>query len=98
MKADNSVSVQEFCVHYHIDTSFIETLHEFGLIEVIEVEQHLFLPVDQLPQLEKFVRLHYDMNINIEGIETITHLLDRVESLQRNIAELKNRIRRYEDE
>jgi hypothetical protein len=38
------------------------------------------------------VRLHYDLDINIEGIETINHLLEKIEEMQREIAHLKNKI------
>jgi hypothetical protein len=42
------------------------------------------------------VRLHFDMDINIEGIETITHLLERIEQMQQEITQLKNRVGVYE--
>jgi hypothetical protein len=38
------------------------------------------------------VHLHYDLDINIEGIEAISHLLDRVDNLQRELITLKNRL------
>ena len=46
--------------------------------------------------LEKFIRLYYELDINLEGIETITHLLQRINSLQDEIIILKNRLRLYE--
>jgi hypothetical protein len=36
--------------------------------------------------------MHYDLNINVEGIEAITHLLARVEKMQQEIISLKNKI------
>jgi len=46
--------------------------------------------------LEKFIRFHYEMDINIEGIETISHLLQRVNELQQEIVALKNKVGLYE--
>jgi hypothetical protein len=42
------------------------------------------------------MRLHYDLDINLEGIEAITCLLDRVRSMQEEIRELRNRLGVYE--
>jgi len=43
------------------------------------------------------VRLYYEMDINLEGIETITHLLQRMHAMQQQIVGLSNRLSRYED-
>jgi hypothetical protein len=50
-----------------------------------------------LGRLERIVRLHFELDINLEGIETITHLLERMEAMQENIARLKNRLKAYEE-
>ena len=92
MQNENLISANECCLHYHIELAFINYLHEYGLIETIAIEQEQFIPAAQLQQLEKFIRMHYELNINIEGIEAIAHLLSRVEKLQEEIAGLKNKI------
>ena len=42
------------------------------------------------------IRLHYDLDINLEGIETIFHLLERIETLQHEMHELRKKIGLYE--
>jgi predicted lipoprotein len=42
------------------------------------------------------VRLHYELDINLEGIETIFHLLDRIEALQQEMRDLQKKIGVYE--
>ncbi|MFN2396781.1 MAG: chaperone modulator CbpM, partial [Bacteroidales bacterium] len=79
-----------------IEISFIELLHQNGLIKINTIESKRFVDKEQLPKLEKFVRFYYDLNINLEGIETITYLLKRIEDYQNEITELKNRLRFYE--
>jgi hypothetical protein len=91
-----SVSAKEFCTHHQIEFSFIHSLHEYGLIECDASEKDYFLPQDQLERLEQLVRLHYDLHINLEGLDAIHHLLERIESMQRDIAALQNRLRLYE--
>ena len=42
------------------------------------------------------IRLHYELDINIEGIDAISHLLQRVDQLQDELRIMKNRLSRYE--
>lgn len=96
MQTENLVAVNEFCINHNIEVSFVSALEQTGLIEIAFVEETAFIDTDQLRQLEKFIRLHYDLDINIEGIETITHLLRRIDDMQDEITSLRNRLRLYE--
>jgi hypothetical protein len=93
---DDLIAVNEFCVHHNIEISFINLLQQNGLIKISIIESKYFVEKEQLPQLEKFVHFYYDLDINLEGIETITHLLQRIENLQNEIIKLKNRLRLYD--
>ena len=90
------ISTAEFCDHYHIEYSFITSLEQSGLIEIKKIEEIPFIDIDSINQLEKYMRLHYDLDINLQGIEAIIHLLNRVENMKQEIIELKNRLRIYE--
>ena len=92
MQNENLISASECCMHYDIELEFVNYLNEYGLIEITAIEQEQFIPATQLPQLEKFIHMHYELNINMEGIEAITHLLARIEKLQEEIAGLKNKL------
>ena len=96
MQNNELILAEEFCTHYKIQLSFINNLNQFGLIEITSVEEKPYIPQSQLQKLEQIIRLHDDLNINLEGIDAITHLLDRVKSLQSEIAGLRNRLSIYE--
>ena len=97
MQTHIMIPVHEFCMHHSIDPSFIYSLKESGLIEISIVEEKSFIPAEQLPGLEKITRL-YEMDINLEGIETITYLLERINKQEEKIRMLSNRLRRFDDE
>ena len=97
MATPRLISADEFCIHHQVEYSFINSLQQFGLIEVKTIEENRFIDSEKLFDLEKFVRLHYDLDINLEGIEAITYLLEKVESLQNEVNLLKNKLRLYED-
>ncbi|MDF1547184.1 MAG: chaperone modulator CbpM [Bacteroidales bacterium] len=93
---DDLIAVNEFCVNHNIEISFVNLLQQNGLIEISTIESKYFVEKKQLPQLEKFVRFYYELDINLEGIETISYLLKRIENLQDEIINLKNRLRFYD--
>jgi len=96
MQTKNLIAVNEFCFNHNIEVSFINSLQQTGLIEVDFVEETPFIDADQLQQVEKFIRFYYDLDINLEGIETITHLLRRMNAMQDEITSLRNRLSLYE--
>lgn len=96
MNNEQLIVVSEFCAGHHIEISFIESLAQHGLINIASVGEQLAIPDTQLPSLEKMVRLHYELDINLEGIEAIFHLLDRIETLQHEMLDLKKKIGLYE--
>lgn len=91
------ISTDDFCTHYKVEYSFISSLQQNGLIEIITINQNSFIDHDHLKNVERLVRLHYDLDINLEGIEAITYLLTRVKNMQGEIIVLKNRLSVYED-
>ena len=97
MQTEYLVAVKEFCSSHEIEISFITSLQQTGLIEITKIEETEFLDQNQLQQVEKIIRFYYDLDINLEGIETITHLLRRLTSMQDEMISLKNRLRLYED-
>jgi hypothetical protein len=96
MYKEKLIPANEFCTSHNIEFSFISSLQETGLIEITMIEETEFIPVNQLQQLEKFVRLYHELDINLEGIDTITHLLNRINDMQDEITALENRLRLYE--
>ncbi|MGC4232679.1 MAG: chaperone modulator CbpM [Niabella sp.] len=90
MENGNHILVEECCRYYSIETSFVKTLSEYGLIELEYTNESCFISNEHLPLLEKYMHLHYDLDINIEGIEAISHLLEKVEALQTELRALKS--------
>lgn len=96
MESSNMVPAQDFCTHHSISYTFIAGLQEAGLVEVVQVEEQAYLYTDQLAALEKLVRFHTELEINMEGVEAIAHLLHQVESLQQRLHSLSQRLLLYE--
>jgi len=93
---ENLIPADEFCANHNIEISFIYSLQETGLIEITTIEETGYIHTSQLQELERIVRLYYELDINLEGIDTINHLLQRINDMQDEITALRNRLRLYE--
>lgn len=97
MDRENLISIQEFCSLYKIPETFIASLYEYELIEITTTENIQCVRVTQIKNIEKLIRFHYEMDINLEGIHAISNLLEKVENLQDRIKDLDNKLRFYEE-
>lgn len=89
------IIVSEYCSKCHIEPSFIDLLQEGGLIEVFLEGGERYLSFTQLPDVERYSRMYYDLSINFEGIDAIHHLLQRMDAMQREVHELRSRLRLF---
>jgi cell division FtsZ-interacting protein ZapD len=98
MKTDNLLRIEQFCEKYNVEFTFINSLQEIGLLEIIIIEDSQYLSSDDLKELEKLINLHYNLGINIEGIEVISNLLKQVDDLQQALIIAKNKLKFHEME
>ena len=97
MSSKNLIQIKQFCVYHEIENTFITELNNYGLVEIIIQEEEEYLQPEQLPAIEKMIRMHYDLNINLEGIDAIYHLLNKIEVLQQHLTSTQNKLRLYEE-
>ena len=86
------ISVITFCEYHQITPDFIYELQQNGLVELLQENDTNFISNEQLDLLEKYIRMHYELGINIEGIEVITRLLSQMEQMQEELNLLKRRL------
>ncbi|MBF4491828.1 chaperone modulator CbpM [Flavobacterium sp. JLP] len=96
MNSKNLIQIKQFCIYHGIENTFITELQNYGLVEIIFQEEDSYLHPKQLPAVEKMIRLHYDLKINMEGIDAIAHLLNKIETLQQNLNSAQNKLRLFE--
>ena len=96
MERKDLLTANECSEYYNIEVSFISSLHEHGLINMTTIEKESFVHHDQLSDLEKFVRLHNDLNINLEGLEALAHVLENMKTMREELISLRNKLKFYE--
>ncbi|AVR44980.1 MerR family transcriptional regulator [Christiangramia fulva] len=96
MRKDNLIPAKEICIRYKVERQFVSTLFESGIIEIVKIEETEYIPDEQLGEFERMIRLSRDLEINMEGLEAIHHLLRQIEKLQKDNRRLRNRLGLYE--
>jgi len=98
MNTDNLIQIEYFCEQYNVELTFINSLQEFGLINVMVIEDSKYLSHEDLKEIEKLIRLHYELGINMEGIDVISNLLNQIADLQQELTVARNKIRSLDSE
>lgn len=96
MNLEDLIPTDEICTRYEVEHTFVRALSESGLIHTVTFKKTSYVHCDEISEFEKLRRLHYELNINLEGLEAIQNLLDQVKNLQDQNLQLKNRLHIYE--
>lgn len=97
MSKPNLILIEPLCIHYEVELSFFQSLDSVGLIDITVVENTYYIQEEKISDVEKMVRLHHDLNLNLEAIDVVFNLLNQIDTLQEELTEAKNRLRVYED-
>jgi hypothetical protein len=97
MNTENFIPLATLCTHYHIEMSFFDSLNEVGLIEIESIEESHYIHVEQISEVERIIRMHNDLHLNLEGIDVVLNLLQKMDRLQDDLISARNRLRLYEN-
>ncbi len=96
MNSEEVILIDLFCQHHGIEVNFILALAEYGMIEIIVVEEKEYFPAEKLATIEKIIRLHQDLEINLEGIDVIMNLLNQIDDLKSQVTIAQNKLDFFE--
>jgi len=81
--------IVDICRIHRLEETFIYELYHNGLIEIIPENEQDYIDEEQLLLIEKFSDWHYELELNMQGIEVVSRLLTRIEQLQQELRALK---------
>ncbi len=96
MTKKHLIPVIEFCKSHEVEFSFMHTLEEFGMIEIVILEQASYINSEELPRLEQILLFHKELEINLEGVEVIIRLLERLHKVENEVNTLRKKLNVYE--
>lgn len=98
METNSLILVETFCSNCEAEFSFIDSLNEYGIIEIKVFEGKKYISNEQLKTVERAVLFHYELNINFEGIDVISNLLNQIDELQQELKITKNKLNLFDIE
>ncbi|MFC7346225.1 chaperone modulator CbpM [Chryseobacterium zhengzhouense] len=95
------ISREELVKIYNIEVTFFDELVDSGLLHIQTENEIRYLRYEDLPSFERFANWHYDLEINLPGLEVIHDMLKKMEDLKQKNRELMNKLSaisdKYED-
>jgi hypothetical protein len=96
MDSENYIQIELYCEQTQTPLEFIDDLLEFEMIEVQKIENKIYVKSHYITEIERIYRLRKDLGINMEGIDTLNHMLEKVNRLEQEVRLLRNRLTIYE--
>ncbi|MGE6397924.1 MULTISPECIES: chaperone modulator CbpM [Chryseobacterium] len=95
------ISREELVQIYNIEITFFDELVDSGLLNIETENEIRYLMYEDLPTFERFTNWHYDLEINLPGLEVINSMLQKMKNLNQINRELMQKLsainEKYED-
>lgn len=95
------ISREELVKIYNVEITFFDELVNSGLLNIHTENEIRYLMYEDLPIFERFTNWHYDLEINLPGLEVIHEMLKKMDDLRQRNRELINKLSavadKYED-
>lgn len=95
------ISREELVKIYNIEITFFDSLEESGLLKTETENEVKYILYDELSSFERFANWHYDLDVNVPGIEMINGLLQKLEQVSIEKQQLLQKLNaisaKYED-
>jgi len=92
------ISREELVKIYNVEITFFDELVDVGLLNVETENEIRYLLYDDLPVFERFTNWHYDLEINMPGLEVINDMLIRIKNLKKENRDLMNKLSAINDQ
>ncbi|MBT2622733.1 MULTISPECIES: chaperone modulator CbpM [Chryseobacterium] len=89
---DEKISREELVKIYNIEITFFDELVEYGLLRVQTEDDVRYLLYEDLPAFERFTNWHYDLEINLPGLEVIHDMLQKMADLKQKNKDLLTKL------
>jgi phage terminase small subunit len=96
MEREEFILVSHYCEQTSTPMDFIDALRDYGIIEIQLFENQNYVAPTTIVEIERVNRLHHELGINLEGIDALNHILEKVIRLERELKVLRERLGIYE--
>jgi chaperone modulatory protein CbpM len=96
-------TLHEICEHGECHAEFVLKMVNYGIIEPVEARpdietRYWQFDLTALMRLRKAIRLQRDLRMNLPGLAMSLDLLDEVDTMRREIAQLRQQLSHFEND
>ncbi len=92
MNTENYILVQLFCTQTEIEQSFIANLNDYDFIALATIKNETYILEEEITEVERIYRLYYELGINLEGIDALNNLMQKISALENENRLLKQKL------
>jgi hypothetical protein len=96
MQTEKFILINHYCKHTETSLDFIYSLQEYGFIEIKQIENNVYVEPNDLAEIERINRLQNELGINLEGVDALNHMMQKVIRLEDELRIIKERLKIYE--
>lgn len=86
------IIIDTYCQRTSIQQRFIHDLNGLGLITLVREDEVPCIQDTDIPKIEQLHRIHTDLNVNMEGLDIIYNMLNRMQNMQEEIRQLRQEL------
>jgi chaperone modulatory protein CbpM len=89
-------TIAQIIEYYPIEINSLYRLNESGIIKILTIEEIEYIHHEELPELERIIRIQQELNINFEAMDIVLNLIEKIKELQLENNILKIRLQNSE--
>lgn len=97
MEGKGLILISRLCEEYRVEITFFREVEDSGLLEFENISDRQYIREEHLELFEKILRLHRDLEVNVEGIDVILNLMERISGLENQLRQMRSHLDLYED-
>jgi hypothetical protein len=86
-------TIAQIIEYYPIEISSLYHLNESGIIKIFTIEENEYIHHDDLPELERIIRIQQELNISFETMDIVINLIEKIKELQLENDTLKSKLK-----
>lgn len=83
------ITIKELAAFHNIEEGYIMEFVHIGIIPAHKKKSVMHIHLEDIDELERAIRLHRDLEVNLQGVEIICRLRNRIANLEEEMSLLR---------
>ncbi len=84
------ISLKTLAAFHQVDEALLQELIEYEIVPLSKRNREWAISLDYLDDFERALRLHRELGVNLQGVDIICRMHNRIKEMQAEIEHLKS--------